>query len=80
MNELTLTFEADKKTSNTILSSILPEIESDIHERSTIELMSSDADITLRITASDLHAMRAAANTYIRWLDMCVKLLGEPFL
>ncbi len=75
MNSLTVEVEADKKRAETILASILPEIEADIHERSSVGI-SYDGRIRLTITAKDLTAMRAAANTYVRWLDMCMKITG----
>jgi len=74
MNELTVNLKVSKESADAILRSIRPEIEADIHERTHISL-AYDGELILTITAKDLHAMRAAANTYIRWLDMCMKLV-----
>ena len=73
MNELTVSLKVPKESADAVLRSIRPEIEADIHERTDISL-AYDKELVLRISAKDLHAMRAAANTYIRWLDMCLKL------
>jgi tRNA threonylcarbamoyladenosine modification (KEOPS) complex Pcc1 subunit len=73
MNELTVTLDVQKDVASSILKSMRPEIDSDIHGRSSISL-AYDTALVLHISSQDLHALRAAANTYIRWLDMCVKL------
>ncbi|MFH0861527.1 MAG: KEOPS complex subunit Pcc1 [Candidatus Altiarchaeota archaeon] len=73
MNELTVSLKVPKEAADAVLKSIKPEIDADIHERTDISL-TYDKELILRIEAKDLHAMRAAANTYIRWLDMCLKL------
>jgi tRNA threonylcarbamoyladenosine modification (KEOPS) complex Pcc1 subunit len=73
MNELTVRLKIDEDAAKACLSSILPEIDADTHERTNITLK-YDKELILHISAKDLHAMRAAANTYIRWLDMCVKI------
>ena len=73
MNELTVRLQVSEAAAKACLGSILPEIGSDLHERTTIKL-AYERELILSITATDLHAMRAASNTYIRWLDMCVKL------
>jgi len=74
MNELLVSLKVKPEVARVCLDSIKPEIDADMHGRSTVEL-SYDKELVLRISAKDLHAMRAAANTYIRWLDMCVKLM-----
>lgn len=73
MNELTVRHPAQRDKAEAVLASIKPEIDSELHERSTVEL-TYDKDLILHITAKDLSAMRAAANTYLRWLDMTLKL------
>jgi|WetSurMetagenome_2_1015567.scaffolds.fasta_scaffold1143347_3 tRNA threonylcarbamoyladenosine modification (KEOPS) complex Pcc1 subunit len=78
MSDLTVSVKLSDEAANACLNSIIPEIESDLHERTTVELRHDGQQLVLHITAKDLHAMRAAANTYIRWLDMCVKLTARP--
>ncbi|MBD3388440.1 MAG: hypothetical protein GF416_05160 [Candidatus Altiarchaeales archaeon] len=71
--EVRLSVPADK--AEACLSSIQPEIDSELHDRSSVKL-EYDKELILTVTAKDLHAMRAAANTYIRWLDMSLRLTG----
>jgi tRNA threonylcarbamoyladenosine modification (KEOPS) complex Pcc1 subunit len=73
MNEITVSIKVQSDAARTVLNSIRPEIESDEYGRSKVEL-SYEKELILKITSPDLHAMRAAANTYLRWLDMCLKL------
>ena len=73
MNELIVSVKAPPKAAAACLASMRPEIDSDTHARSAVDLR-YDGGLVLTITAKDLHAMRAAANTYIRWLDMCLRL------
>lgn len=76
MNALTVNIKVSEDAAKACLKAILPEIEADMHERTRITL-AYDRELILRIEAKDLHAMRSAANTYIRWLDMCVKLAKD---
>lgn len=73
MNELTVRIRVPREAGAAILDSIKPELDLDTHGRSAVEL-TYDRELTLHITAKDLHALRAATNTYLRWLDMCLKL------
>ena len=77
MNELLVTLELPKETAETCIKSIRPEAENDIHERSQVELHYGGGLLVLRITATDLTAMRAALNTYLRWIIMCAGLISE---
>ena len=74
MNELTVRLQAPGEVAAATLESIKPEINAEIHGRSTVDLRYEGGELILHVSAKDLHAMRAAANTYIRWLDMCAKL------
>jgi tRNA threonylcarbamoyladenosine modification (KEOPS) complex Pcc1 subunit len=74
MNESILSLKVPSDAASACLNSIKPEIDSDVHGRSIVELRADGEGLLLRITANDLHAMRAGVNTYVRWLDMCLKL------
>jgi tRNA threonylcarbamoyladenosine modification (KEOPS) complex Pcc1 subunit len=74
MNELTVEAEAKSEVHDAILASIQTEIDEDTHKRSKIKIKSEKDKIILQITAKDLTALRAAANTYLRYLDMALKL------
>ena len=73
MNELKVRLPVSGGKAEAVLASIKPEIDSELHDRSKVQL-NYDKELILHITAKDLSAMRAAANTYIRWLDMSLKL------
>jgi len=73
MNELVVRVQAPDRQAEACLKSLGPELDSAVYERSSAEL-SYDGELVLRIKARDIHALRAAANTYLRWLDMCLKL------
>ncbi len=73
MNEFLFTVEATPEVAEAVLKSLTPELEENTHERSKVKL-TYDGELTLHITSDDLHSMRAAVNTYLRWLDMILKL------
>jgi tRNA threonylcarbamoyladenosine modification (KEOPS) complex Pcc1 subunit len=73
MNELIFTVEASPEAAEAVLKSVAPELSENARERSKAEL-SYDGGLSLHITSDDLHSMRAAVNTYLRWLDMALNL------
>ena len=75
MNELVVRLPAGREAAEACLNSIRSEIDSTAYDRSSVDLV-YDGELVLHIKARDLHALRAAANTYLRWLDMCLKLTG----
>ncbi|MDD5111063.1 MAG: KEOPS complex subunit Pcc1 [Candidatus Altiarchaeota archaeon] len=44
------------------------------HERSKTTVSAEGEFLILRISAPDLHALRAAVNTYVKWIAMCGQL------
>jgi|GEM_PF-1265289 len=78
MNSLTVEIDAGEEKARAVISAIHCELESDTHERSTVKI-DYDGKLVLSIEAADLAAMRAAANTYLRFVDMCMKLADDPF-
>jgi len=75
MNELVVRLQVPREAAEACLESIKPELGFGVRERSSAEL-SYDGELMLRVRARDIHALRAAVNTYLRWLDMCLKLAG----
>ena len=73
MNTFILKCEADEKQAKACLSAVEKEIESDGHVRSKVTLDYGEK-LILKIEAVDLHALRAALNSYLRLIDMCLKL------
>jgi tRNA threonylcarbamoyladenosine modification (KEOPS) complex Pcc1 subunit len=53
---------------NVIEGSLVPEVERPTSERSIVEVASEEGKLTIRIEASDVAALRAATNSYLRWV------------
>lgn len=45
------------------------------HERSKTKVKPEGDRLEIRIEAPDLHALRAAVNTYLNWVMMCDRLM-----
>jgi tRNA threonylcarbamoyladenosine modification (KEOPS) complex Pcc1 subunit len=59
-----------------ILDALRPEIESPSSERSVIDVRKSINVIVIVTEASDTTAMRAAVNSYLRWVQGILDLLS----
>jgi len=59
-----------------ILDALRPEIESPSSERSVIDVRKSINGIVIVTEASDTTAMRAAVNSYLRWVQGILDLLS----
>ena len=59
-----------------ILDALRPEIESPSSERSVIDVRRSINGIVIVTEASDTTAMRAAVNSYLRWVQGILDLLS----
>jgi tRNA threonylcarbamoyladenosine modification (KEOPS) complex Pcc1 subunit len=60
-----------------IEGSLIPEIEKPISVRSYTQVYSNDSNLYLKMGASDLSAMRAAVNSYLRWVETIVEIIGK---
>ncbi|MFH1403012.1 MAG: KEOPS complex subunit Pcc1 [Candidatus Altiarchaeota archaeon] len=74
MNSLRVLFEIPREDADVICESVGIEASSVKHERSNVRLHYEDG-LVLDVEAKDLHAMRAAVNTYLRWISMAQKLI-----
>ena len=77
MNELLVTLQLPKETAETCIKAIGLEVENDVHERSKVDLKYGNGILVLVIKSKDLTSMRAALNTYLRWIIMCSNLIGK---
>jgi tRNA threonylcarbamoyladenosine modification (KEOPS) complex Pcc1 subunit len=77
MNELLVTLELTEETAQTCIKAIALEVENDVHERSKVDIRYDSGQLLLAIKAKDLTSMRAALNTYLRWIIMCTNLIGK---
>lgn len=71
--EASLALPADK--ASVIARSLLPESKGESRERSKTTVTHEGNLLKLRIDAPDLHALRAAINTYLKWVIMCDRLM-----
>lgn len=74
MNELIIKLEIPKTIADASCKSIGIET-NHVLNRSSVDLNYEDDFLGIRIKANDLHALRAALNTYLRWIIMCYDLL-----
>ncbi|HOB38374.1 MAG TPA: KEOPS complex subunit Pcc1 [Methanomassiliicoccaceae archaeon] len=52
-----------------LMGALSPEVGREI-PRTRVELSRDDGDIVLNVEASDLGALRAALNSYLRWIEI----------
>jgi KEOPS complex subunit Pcc1 len=64
----TVRIEVPEGISVLIDESLAPEIERPTSERSKVTVSVDDGVVTLSIEASDVAALRAAINSYLRWV------------
>jgi tRNA threonylcarbamoyladenosine modification (KEOPS) complex Pcc1 subunit len=74
MNTLEVEVTLPKEVAEACVSAVGPETASDALTRSEIRIEPTEKGVKLKVEASDLHALRAAANTYLRWVIMCAEL------
>lgn len=71
----------DKKIANTVYNAILPEIRNPPSKRAVVELNLKDNKISLNISTTTISSLRAAINSYLRWIysisETCRKLVKE---
>ncbi|MEA3255857.1 MAG: KEOPS complex subunit Pcc1 [Candidatus Altiarchaeota archaeon] len=75
MNELRIRLGVPTEIAEICCRSVEIEAKSEALHRSNIDLEYGRDYLSLNINASDLGAMRAALNTYLRWIIMCCDLL-----
>ena len=78
MNTLEVVLKMPAEAAKVCCRSVGIETKSEALSRSSIELSSRGDRLTLLIKAQDLSAMRAALNTYLRWISMCAGLTEKP--
>ena len=72
--ELTLSIYCTSNlTAQVIVKSLFPEMQQRI-PKTKIHLISENAQILMTISANDVSSLRAAANSYIRWIETAAKV------
>jgi tRNA threonylcarbamoyladenosine modification (KEOPS) complex Pcc1 subunit len=74
MNELSIRLEVPGETAQVCCRSVGLEAQSEALSRSKVELSCEKDALILNVNSEDLGAMRAAVNTYLRWIIMCCDL------
>ncbi|MFP4170580.1 MAG: KEOPS complex subunit Pcc1 [Methanomassiliicoccales archaeon] len=75
----TATLRFDDPRAHSLMRAVGPEAGREI-PRARVEASMDGEDMMLRVEASDLSSMRAALNSYLRWIRLCkemFELTGE---
>ncbi len=71
-----LVVETDAAAADTLREALKPEVSSQVSRRTRTRIEAGQGGLTLRIEASDLNALRAALNSYIRWMEAALKTIS----
>ena len=69
--------DSTKELAEIIENSLKPEVQDPVSTRSKVEVVAEDDLIRINITASDLSALRAALNSYLRWVDAIFEVVEK---
>ncbi|NLE04152.1 MAG: hypothetical protein GX638_05025 [Crenarchaeota archaeon] len=72
--EIQLKFDSNKQLS-ALIAALTPEIQKQISPRSKVNLSQNDQFLLLNINAQDTIALRAALNSYLRWINSTLNIL-----
>jgi len=75
--EASISIQVDEALAKVLDGSLTPEAERPSSARSSVSLEPSGSLLELRIIASDVTALRAAVNSYLRWVDAILDLLNR---
>jgi len=75
--EASISIQVDEALVKVLAGSLTPEAERPSSARSSVSLEPSGSLLELRIIASDVTALRAAVNSYLRWVDAILDLLNR---
>lgn len=67
-------FQLEEGKASTLAKALLPESKREI-PRTKIKIKTDKDKFLLRIEAEDTSALRAAINSYLRWIECVVKLI-----
>lgn len=74
MNRLEVYLKIPAHAAEICRRSVEIETQSEALLRSKVELSCAGEGLKMTVDAADLSSMRAALNTYLRWISMCVDL------
>jgi tRNA threonylcarbamoyladenosine modification (KEOPS) complex Pcc1 subunit len=67
--EAKITIETTRDVVDIIITSLKPELDRGLSERSNVVLEASDRGLIVRVVADDMVALRAAVNSYLYWIQ-----------
>ena len=71
-----LLVRTDAGTGKMLWEALKPETASSLSRRTRTGIRAGPAGLTLRIEASDLNALRAALNSYVRWIETALRTIS----
>ena len=57
--------------------SLIPEVEHPVSQRSNVEIQAEEERLTISMEASDVTALRAAFNSYLRWVEAIINVIDS---
>lgn len=75
--EAEIKIKAPEKLVKILCRALLPEAECPSSARSKISIEGEKRWLTIHINASDIAALRAALNSYFRWADAVLDVVGR---
>ena len=66
---------ASEKQLRALIDALTPEVQKQISTRSTVDLSSEKQALLLKVEAKDTVALRAALNSYLRWISSTLNVL-----
>lgn len=69
--------KASERLVRILIGALLPEAERPSSPRSSVTIDAEGRILTLRIRASDVAALRAALNSYLRWSDAIIDVVDR---
>ena len=67
--EAKILIEIPQPTVKIVISSLRPELESSLSERSTVVIEAQKNGLAINVVADDLVALRSAVNSYLYWIQ-----------
>ncbi len=77
--EAKITVEATRDVVKVIMTSLKPELERALSERSSISVEASDKGVLVSVRADDMVALRAAVNSYLYWIQGIIDIGNRIF-
>lgn len=71
-----VTIDAPRDFVDVMEGSLVPEVEQPASERSKVEVVAREGKLVIRIKASDVAALRAVVNSYLRWVGAILDVVS----